>query len=143
MAPRPDPLVREEIGRSLNRVRRLLLKEAGLRLLQRGEPLLTFQVLNHLGRCGPGTQSELAAGTGQHPTGMSRLLDELENAELVRRTRDPQDRRKIRVAVTAAGRARLRKGGPAVQDAIEAVLAPLGAKDRRLLRDLLRRLLPD
>jgi DNA-binding MarR family transcriptional regulator len=72
---------------------------------------------------------------------MSRLLEELEQARLVRRARDPSDRRKVVVAPTARGRSFLEQGRPLVDAAVEEVLAPLARAERRTLRDLLWRML--
>ena len=141
MAVRPDPTLTEEIGRGIMRVRRLILQEAGRRLEEKGEELLTYQVLNFLDRCGPRAQSELAEGTGQHPTGLSRLLDEMDRDGLVRRARDPEDRRKVRVETTAGGRRLLKSVRPMVHAAVEQVLGPLGMGERRTLRELLQRML--
>jgi DNA-binding MarR family transcriptional regulator len=141
MAVRPDPTLTEEIGRGIMRVRRLILQEAGRRLEERGEDLLTWQVLNFLDRCGPKTQSDLASGTGQHATGLSRLLDELDRAGLVRRARDAEDRRKVRVETTAGGRRLLKAVRPTVHAAVEQVLGPLGLGERRTLRALLQRII--
>ncbi len=55
------------------------------RLAARGESILSLQVLGCLSRPGPVSQGELAQSAGQHPTGMSRLLDGLEQARLLRR----------------------------------------------------------
>jgi DNA-binding MarR family transcriptional regulator len=141
MALRPDPTLSEEIGRGIMRVRRLILREAGQRLEERGEDILTYQVLNFLDRCGSQTQSELAAGTGQHATGLSRRLDELDRLGLVRRARDSRDRRKVRVETTAGGRRLLTAVRPTVHAAVDQVLGPLGMGERRALRDLLQRML--
>lgn len=141
MAVRPAPSLAEEIASGISRVRRRLVAEADRRLAQRGEGVLAFQVLSTLHRCGPSAQNELAQSIGQHPTGMSRLLDELEQARLVRRTRDRSDRRKIVVEPTARGRAFVQQGRPLVDAAVEEVLAPLARAERRTLRDLLWRML--
>ena len=141
MAVRRAPSLSEEIASGIVRVRRRLVAEADRRLAQRGESVLAFQVLSALNRCGPMAQNELAQHNGQHPTGMSRLLDDLEQAGLVRRTRDRGDRRKILVEASARGKAFLRKGRPLVDAAVEEVLAPLARAERRTLRDLLWRML--
>jgi DNA-binding MarR family transcriptional regulator len=139
MAPTDTTLV-EEIGRGIMRVRRLILTEGSKRLEEHGEQLLPWQVLNYLDRTGPSSQAELAQGTGQHPTGLSRLLDELEKSGHVRRRRDARDRRRLVVEPTAAGLARLRLGRPVMHAAVGQVLGPLDAKSRKALRDLLSRL---
>lgn len=141
MAVRPAASLSEEIASGISRVRRRLVVEADRRLAQRGESVLAWQVLSALHRCGAAAQNELAALIGQHPTGMSRLLDELEQARLVRRTRDRSDRRKLVVEATARGRTFVQKGRPLIDAAVEEVLAPLARAERRTLRDLLWRML--
>ena len=141
MAVRHAPSLSEEIASGIVRVRRRLVAEADRRLAQRGESVLAFQVLSAVIRNGPMAQHELAQHIGQHPTGMSRLLDDLEQARLVRRARDRSDRRKILVDATARGRASVEHGRPLVDAAVEEVLAPLGREERRTLRDLLWRML--
>lgn len=123
------------------RVRKRMIAEADRRLGERGETVVTWQVLSALQRCGPSAQNELAQHIGQHPTGMSRLLEELEQARLVRRARDRTDRRKMLVEPTARGRTFLEVGRPLVDAAVEEVLAPLDRAERRTLRDLLWRVL--
>jgi DNA-binding MarR family transcriptional regulator len=141
MAVRPAASLSEEIASGVVRVRKRMMAEADRRLAGRGETVVTWQVLSALQRCGPSAQNELAQNIGQHPTGMSRLLEELERARLVRRTRDRSDRRKILVEPTARGRAFLEQGRPLVDAAVEEVLAPLDRVERRTLRDLLWRML--
>ena len=126
MVLRPAPSLAEEIASGIVRIRRRLVAEADRRLAERGKTVLAFQVLSALQRRGPSAQSELAEDIGQHPTGLSRLLEELEHARLVRRARDRADRRKIVVELTARGRALLAQGRPLVNAAVEEVLAPLG-----------------
>jgi len=141
MAVRPASSLREEIASGIVRIRRRLVAEADRRLAEQGKTVLAFQVLSALQRRGPSAQNELAEDIGQHPTGLSRLLEELEHARLVRRTRDRADRRKIVVEVTARGRALLAQGRPLVNAAVEQVLAPLGRAERQTLRNLLWRML--
>ncbi len=141
MAVRPAASLSEEIASGIVRVRRRLVAEADRRLAQRGETVLAWQVLSALHRCGRSAQNELAEHIGQHPTGMSRLLDELEQARLVRRTRDRSDRRKLLVEPTARGRSFVQRGRPLIDSAVEEVLAPLARAERRTLRNLLWRML--
>ncbi|HEX9294179.1 MAG TPA: MarR family transcriptional regulator, partial [Polyangiaceae bacterium] len=75
----------------------------------------------------------------QHPAGVSRLLDELEKRGDVLRSRDPRDRRKVHVAVTPRGRRRFDTALPEVAQAVEQAFEPLSESERRLLRDLLRK----
>jgi DNA-binding MarR family transcriptional regulator len=141
MSARPAASLSEEIASGIVRVRKRMIAEADRRLGERGETVVTWQVLSALQRRGPSAQNELAQHIGQHPTGMSRLLEELEQARLVRRARDRTDRRKMLVEPTARGRTFLEVGRPLVDAAVEEVLAPLARAERRTLRDLLWRML--
>lgn len=124
------------------RVRRLMLAEAGRRLETQGASVLAWQALNYLDRNGSVRQGVLAEGIGQHAPGISRLVDELARERLVRRGRDRHDRRVVLVALARRGKSRLEAGRPLVESAVEEVLAPLDATDRRALRNLLWRMLP-
>jgi DNA-binding MarR family transcriptional regulator len=69
------------------------------------------------------------------------LLASLERRGYLRRRRDTDDRRHVRVTITAAGRALLRKLPPAPArggDERQDPLAPLRLADRRRLLDALR-----
>jgi DNA-binding MarR family transcriptional regulator len=67
------------------------------------------------------------------------LLDELEKRGDVLRSRDPRDRRKVHVAATSRGRRRFETALPEVARAVEQSFEPLSEPERRLLRDLLRK----
>ena len=67
------------------------------------------------------------------------LLAELEGAGLVARVRDPEDRRRNVVTLTAAGKAVLRRLDLRVDAAQTALLEPLSAGERREVVRLLGR----
>ncbi|MGA8303103.1 MAG: MarR family transcriptional regulator [Thermoplasmata archaeon] len=52
---------------------------------------------------------EMAESIGLTPAGVTDIIDRLEDRGLVRRTRDPKDRRAIRIELTNAGRRRHRE----------------------------------
>jgi MarR family 2-MHQ and catechol resistance regulon transcriptional repressor len=131
----------EDVGRAIFRARRLLWSRAAGRLEARGESILAFQMLNQLQRTGPANQGEIALAIGQHPTSVSRLLDELERGGFVRRSRERSDRRRLRVAITPLGGARLAQMRPEVLGAVEEVLHPLGTGERRALAALLEKVI--
>jgi DNA-binding MarR family transcriptional regulator len=68
---------------------------------------------------------------------LTRLLDRLEAAGLVEKSRDPADRRAMNVRITAKGLQVLEAAAKAVRDRIDTALAPLGRKKLELLADLL------
>jgi DNA-binding MarR family transcriptional regulator len=133
--------VAEGVGMLIVRCRRLLWSAAARRLDQVGESMHLYRLLSELARHGPAPQRDLAEATAQHAAAISRMVDELEDAGLIRRRRGNQDRRQIIVAITAAGRRRYEAARPAVNAAIEEVMAPLAIHQRRHLADLLGTLL--
>jgi DNA-binding MarR family transcriptional regulator len=138
---RPAERQAHELAALIARTRRLIWSLAARRLEERGESMLVWQLLNRLRLQGPMTQCELAFSTGQHPAGVSRLLFQLESQQMVRRTRDPEDRRKLNVELTDKAFEQLGSTAPQLAAAAEHVLAPLSAAERRELKGLLEKLL--
>ena len=96
-----------------------------------------LSVLALLQRHGPMSQRALAALTQVNRTIMVQLIDALEDGGLVRRERDAKDRRCYALALTAEGRATLRRLTPAMDRAEELLTANLGAAERTRLAELL------
>ena len=69
------------------------------------------------------------------------VVDELERRSLVERRRDPADRRRYLLAVTADGTELLAKAERTAQEATDAFLGPLSGSERRQLGALLLRLM--
>jgi MarR family transcriptional regulator, transcriptional regulator for hemolysin len=134
-----SPSLVEELGLLIGRTRRIVWTNAARQLEASGETVLAWQLLSHLVREGKSTQRALAAGVAQHPAGVSRLLDDLEKQGYVLRRRDAQDRRCVYVEASARGKRRFREGLPGIVSAVDQSLEPLKESERRLLRDLLRK----
>jgi DNA-binding MarR family transcriptional regulator len=101
--------------------------------------MLAWQVLAVLTRAGRQTQTEVAVALAQHPAGISRLVDDLEAQGYVARRRDSDDRRCVHVEATSRGERRFRSILPEVIGAVDQALLPLTEAERRVLRDLLRK----
>lgn len=88
-------------------------------------PLAWYEVLYHLGHAPDGRlrMQELARSILLTPSGLTRLVDRLEAAKLVRREKCPSDRRGYFAAITAAGRRRLAEAEPIHQRGIDAHFA--------------------
>ncbi|HVS85433.1 MAG TPA: MarR family winged helix-turn-helix transcriptional regulator [Gaiellaceae bacterium] len=86
------------------------------------------------------TQGAIADALGYDKGQLVGLLDELEDAGLVERRRDPSDRRRQTVSMTAAGRKTLEKLRALSRRLDEDFLAPLDEGERRELHALLLRL---
>jgi DNA-binding MarR family transcriptional regulator len=100
--------VTPELARNAGELRvRMSRLARRLRQEDRGHALTMSQLtaLGRLGRLGPATLSELAAGERVRPQSMARTIDALETAGMVRRTPHPTDRRQNVIRLTGNGRA--------------------------------------
>ncbi|MFB7181213.1 MarR family winged helix-turn-helix transcriptional regulator [Streptomyces sp. NPDC056257] len=88
---------------------------------------------------GPIGQRALAERLEVDPSVLVGILNDLEGDDLVERRRDPADRRRHNVAITAAGEAALRKTNAALDEVEGGMFAGLSEQERELLRGLLDR----
>ena len=135
-----DPIadqVLREIRRMVRRVSqhsKHLSRESGLTVPQ----LLCLKVIGQLEEqeatiTTVGRQVQLSAAT------VSRIIDRLETAGLVRRERTADDRRKVLLTLTAAGYERYQTLPAPMQDEFVIRLQALSGEERRLLLESLRR----
>ena len=80
---------------------------------------------------GPHTVKELAAAEQVRAPTMSRLLVELEGAGLVQKSKDPEDRRIVRVQATTRGRNLLEAGKSRRLEVLAAQIRLLDVHERR------------
>jgi DNA-binding MarR family transcriptional regulator len=92
---------------------------------------------------GPHSQRRLGNIMGIDRTTMVAITDGLESKGLVRRERNPQDRRAYALVATTRGRRMLGRATQAIEQAESEFLAVLPIADQRRLKNLLRRLLTD
>ncbi|MGW3540042.1 MarR family winged helix-turn-helix transcriptional regulator [Nocardia niigatensis] len=103
---------------------------------QLGTPLREHWVLTYLAERSEISQQEMADAMEIDRSEVVRLIDSLEKAGLVTRNRDPHDRRKYRLAITAAGN-RLREETDAkIFAATDVLLARLTPTERETLHRL-------
>jgi DNA-binding MarR family transcriptional regulator len=87
-------------------------------------------ILDHLDEVDPMSMTDLAGHMGVTVATMSLAIDRLERRAYVRRDRDPNDRRRVRLRVTPAG-LRLREAKSVLDPVrVEQVLAQLSPADR-------------
>jgi DNA-binding MarR family transcriptional regulator len=102
-----------------------------------GMSLRHFVLLSYLAERERVPQQELAEVFCMDASNLVLLLNELEDDSLVRRDRDPDDRRRHLVEITDAGHAALARAQEAREDIEEDVLGPLDSDERETLRRLL------
>jgi DNA-binding MarR family transcriptional regulator len=84
-----------------------------------------FAVLNAVALSEGASQQELGGRMALDPSGLVGAIDELEATGLVERRRDPADRRRNVVVLTAAGTAALRRARRLASDSARELLEPL------------------
>lgn len=123
-----------KLGRAAQRLSREAIADRGLLLPH-------FSLLATLDDCGPLPQHELADRLGIHRSHLVGYVDELDTREAVRRHRDPRDRRRQVVSLTATGQELLAQLRITIARAQDEFLSPLSEKERTVLTGLLVRLL--
>ncbi len=99
-----------------------------------------FGLLRAIAAAGGQSQQALAAAVGIHPSKIVALVDDLEQAGFVDRTRSSDDRRTNAVSLTPAGRDALARAKAISEAHADDVLSPLDAAERAELTRLLNRL---
>jgi len=138
--------VKTETGRSntgvvtlLTQLSKALHRRTSEELL--GMRLKAYLVLSYV-RDHPGTtQHELERAMLMDANGVVILLNELEAARYSVRRRDPDDRRRHLVELTAAGRHAIERADKARESIEEEVLATLTPQERVTFRELIQRVL--
>jgi len=125
----PVPVVLSAIGRAATRLLAEALEPTGLK----PRHIVVLAAL----RDRPQTQSALGEASGVDPTKLVGLLNDLEEAGLVTRKRDPADRRRHNVAISELGRARLAAVDAATQRVEQRFVAGLDPAQRAYLEALL------
>ncbi|HEY1688940.1 MAG TPA: MarR family winged helix-turn-helix transcriptional regulator [Solirubrobacteraceae bacterium] len=123
----------------ISRLAKVVYKRSSEELL--GMRMRLFVTLTYLRDHEAAPQQGLCETLGMDANNLVLLLNELEEAGHVLRTRDPSDRRRHLVEITPAGRKALAKAERAQEGIEEDVLAALSPDERETLRELLARAL--
>ena len=99
-----------------------------------------FAVLTSLSEQGEASQAALGRRLSIDRSDLHAMVGQLEHAGLIARVRDPDDRRRNVVRLTAAGEATLKRLDALIDQAQRELLAPLSASERRDFVRMLERL---
>jgi len=133
--PRPDPGIVSLLTQLNKAVHRLASEEL---LGMRFKPYMTLSYI----RDHPGvTQQELESALFMDANSVVLILNETEAAQFSVRRRDPNDRRRHIVELSAAGRRALERADKARESLEDEVLRDLSPEERKTLRGLLERVL--
>jgi DNA-binding MarR family transcriptional regulator len=125
----------------LIRLTRLVYRRATEDVL--GIRLKQYMALNHLAQTPDVSQRQLGEAMHLDPNNTVLMLNDLEAAGWAQRRRDPDDRRRHVVEITASGRKALARAEQALDGLEEDVLDGLSADERATLRELLARAVAD
>ena len=125
----------------LTRMSRLIHREVDPDKL--GMSMKEFSTLNFVRDADGVTQQELGTLMCVDANMVVQLLNSLEKRGFAVRERDPQDRRRHVVRITAKGTRSLVRAEAVIEQSIDAVLGPLDEDERSQLRRLLAKALGD
>jgi DNA-binding MarR family transcriptional regulator len=125
----------------LTRLSRVVYRRAVPELI--GIRIKEFVALVYLRESGKAAQAKLAETMMMDANNCVILLNGLEEEGLIERTRDPEDRRRHIVGITAKGQKALVNAEHKLETLEDEVLGNLDASERDQLRDLLAKALED
>ncbi len=126
-------------GFLINRIALMARRGFAARMESIGLTVRLWGVLNVLDAEGALTQHALGKCVGIDPSSMVSAIDELEAKGLVERRRHPHDRRAHALHLTELGRTTLEQGRGLARQAHDELVAPLSARERDQLHDMLLR----
>ena len=138
MAKRPDYQLEDQIGFVLRRV-----TQRHLALFSAAIPQVTttqWAVIARLSEIGPMSQNHLGREAAMDAATVKGVVDRLVREGLVETAPDPDDKRRVTVARTAAGRDLFQAQLAAAAGVSEATLSPLTPQERAAFMALLARL---
>ena len=124
-------------GLLLGRLGAVLADIADERLGDIGLSARDYGILAILAVDGPGSQFQLAGLLGKAPGIIVSAIDALQRHGLVKRTRDPEDRRRSIVTLTTAGQRKLARADALADKTVAEILPGLNQTELEQLRTLL------
>lgn len=125
---------------NLERASDSILSRLSLHAEAQGLTLGQFGILEALLHLGPMCQADLGRKLLRSGGNITTVLDNLERDKLIRRERQKDDRRKIMIHLTAAGRRRISDYFPSHAEVIAKEMGRLTPEEQDQLRNLCRKL---
>jgi len=130
----------ELLGSVISDVSRLLRRSFDARARGIGVTRPQWQVLTTLARNEGVNQGRLAELLDVEPITVCRMVDRLQEGDLVERRADPADRRSWRLFLTAKARGLLAELRPLAEEMLDDALEGLSDDERAMLRAMLERM---
>lgn len=131
----------KSIGFLVKRCGGLMSQLAERRFAAEDVSFTQWMVLANLARFEQLTATALAAETCHDMGALTRIVDDLEVDDLVRRARSENDRRVVEIALTPEGRRHLQSGKRIVVELLNWLVAPFSAQESETLIALMQRLM--
>lgn len=130
----------DNIGTLLAQVSRLMRRAFDVRARQIGVTRPQWQVLSLLSRHAGINQGGLADILEVEPITLGRMIDRLQESQMVERRPDPADRRAWRLHLTPKGEEQIERLKPFANETVELTLEGLSPADRDQLMAMLDRM---
>ena len=130
----------ESVGWLMKRALMSIAQAADRRLEPKGITHAQWAALFMLDRCRASTVAELARETQSDPGAMTRLLDRLETKGFCRRQRSTDDRRVVRIELTAEGEVAAQEVPVVLAQVLNEHLAGFSKTEWSQLKDMLKRM---
>ena len=130
-----------EIVEDMASMRRVAWGHGGTKPLKRKLTHAQMGIVCMLTHAGPQYLKDLAARLQMTPSAATQLVNGLERNHLVTRSSDPNDRRKIRLALTSLGKRMMARAHQERMKSFTALLAPLTDAELRQWSALQRKII--
>jgi DNA-binding MarR family transcriptional regulator len=134
---RPD----NSIGYLISKVRLELYSQVDRELAPHDMTTAQFSIMAHLAYELADSASSLCSGMSYDPGAMTRMVDRLEAKGFVRRVREKEDRRKVRLELTKEGREAFPEMKARVVEVLNRMLKGFSKGEASQLQDFLKRML--
>jgi DNA-binding MarR family transcriptional regulator len=130
----------DSVGYLMKQVMLSIVSQADKRLGEHGLTNAQWAPLMRLRVCGDSTVADMARWLNMDAGATTRLIDRLEKKGLCQRTRSTEDRRVVRIEITAEGLAATAQAPAVLSDIMNAHLAGFTESEWKQLLTLLRRM---